>query len=626
MLRDNFESIPLNVFIQIFCLLTPHELLAVALSNKWFSHLIFQKNNNLIWQVKFTSDYPKIATNLRPSDLNYGTINWQLAYESQISKESNLSILNKLVAQHEWNILSICEMKFEEVLTQENLFAPMITSKNPKLIMKLQSLIWDFYQKPEKNEIDINKLDINGNNFLHWQACFDELIDPSKKLTIAAIIALGVDVNKKNYHGYAPLHFAAKYSANEAAKNLLDAEKVDIDLTIDSTPETNFSPYNALFLAVLKSNKLLVEIILEKKPNLKLKICNDEITILHQAAMIGDVEIFNMLLVAGADIRVLSLTKKNVLYFATLDNQYKMIAFLLEKNVPMQIINRNHIILIAARNNDANSVKLMLAKANEKNEQYISIEIKNRALHEASSTGAIDSMEVLLDAGAEINSIDDENTALHQVLIQKKYLAAKFLIEKGADFLCAYSKQISALTLAVMQDQSELVELMLQKSTNISEKVKNDLLILALDLNESAVLELLLKYFQIDCNSEQGAKLLFMAADKSEKIISLLLKLGADTQLNFALIRKLDSYIAKCEQAAKQRYANNSAVLFNTSNNIDTNSIEQAQQLKRKLGGEDIVLSKIFVESLNPELMEIYNESRIDGVNKESQVKLHVRN
>lgn len=102
----------------------------VALSSKWLAHLIFQKNNNLIWQIKFTSDYPEIASNLRPADLNYGNINWQLAYESQISKKSNLSIPNKLIAQQEWNILSICEIKFEVLVAGADIDVLGQTKKN----------------------------------------------------------------------------------------------------------------------------------------------------------------------------------------------------------------------------------------------------------------------------------------------------------------------------------------------------------------------------------------------------------------------------------------------------------------------------------------------------------------
>lgn len=521
---NNLEILPIDILAQIFTSLTPYQLLMVALTSKGLAKIIFQEENNRILENKFSLDYPTEADEIKKKSVSNKSINWLLEYKIKITKSSKLFLRAKqLIDKKAWDKLNELEIEYKALLN-DDLFLLLITAKNPILIDKIKKLIWNFYT--ENGVLKVNRVDESNRNFLHWQACFDEPIDPSNVLTIEKIVALGIDVNVKSKNDFTPLHFAAQYGAIKSVNTLLNLKGIEIDL--EAKAETKRKDGGTpCKLAIEGGHKAIVDLLLEKKT--KLQLTNASLA--HYAAKNGNIEIMETVLAAGIQLDVKDNSNRNLLSYAIVYNQNTMVEFLLGRGLPIQEQDI-YTICKAKKGNLGPMVSLLLARLTAAKHADIQ-KIKNEGLWFAAFSESLEIMEILLKEGAESNK---SNVALNMCISEGKYNSAKFLIEKGADFLIEVGPKKSAISIAIQRNLPWLVDLMLDQELpnpkpdnkrKISQVEKNTLLISALNLPTNNVLKILLTHFKPD--DELKAILLYKAigASKENEMTHALLEYGA---------------------------------------------------------------------------------------------------
>ncbi|KTC86033.1 ankyrin repeat-containing protein [Legionella drozanskii LLAP-1] len=123
-------------------------------------------------------------------------------------------------------------------------------------------------------------------------------------------------------------------------------------------------------------------------------------------------------------------------------------------------------LVIAAKFGHLDLVTEILAKIDDDNDpatRAAGIKEKNLALRFASDWGHFDIIEVLLNHGANLNSIEDSHqTVLMAAVANGHYDMVEFLLKKGAD-VNVHAMKGTALLLAVINDHLEIVRLLLKK-------------------------------------------------------------------------------------------------------------------------------------------------------------------
>ena len=130
---------------------------------------------------------------------------------------------------------------------------------------------------------------------------------------------------------------------------------------------------------------------------------------------------------------------------------------------------------------DIGGFKATLQEAKSKD---IAKEVVNAVLDEdygetllmfASSVGYVEVMQLLLDAGAEVNAVargalSEKGTALHYAVYEGHTDAIKLLVERGAAMNAAAAGNWTALLLAVQEGHYEVVDYLLSKGADMTVK------------------------------------------------------------------------------------------------------------------------------------------------------------
>ncbi|EPS26966.1 hypothetical protein PDE_01906 [Penicillium oxalicum 114-2] len=129
---------------------------------------------------------------------------------------------------------------------------------------------------------------------------------------------------------------------------------------------------------------------------------------------------------------------------------------------------------------------------------------KRRPLLLAAQRGATEIARLILEHGANLEAVDRVGlTALHWAVRENQVETTQFLLARGADFNQKGPDQLRPLDVAVMNDQVQMVDVLLQNSTS--------------NIN--------------DCNWSSGRTALITAVTNSKiELVNLLLSKGADPQ------------------------------------------------------------------------------------------------
>lgn len=241
-----------------------------------------------------------------------------------------------------------------------------------------------------KQHVDVNATSPDGTTALHWAAHWGDLP------TVEALLKGGANVTALNRYGATPLSEAVRIGSEELVNKLLDAG-ADPNTLVTSQAET------VLMKASRDGNLGAVKALVAHGADVNAKENFRGQTAVMWAAAEGHADIVSLLAAHGADLNLRSY-----------DRDTK--APKMEAGTPSAPIARGGLtaLLFAARQ------------------------------------GQIDTAKALLDAKANINSVDsDGNNALILAILNSHYDLTEMLIERGADVNLAAANGRTALYSAV---------------------------------------------------------------------------------------------------------------------------------------------------------------------------------
>jgi len=226
-----------------------------------------------------------------------------------------------------------------------------------------------------------------------------------------ALIASGADVNRASADGTTALHWAAYYGAEDFAARLLRAEA-------DPNVRNNYGS-TPLGEAAAKGDLAMIELLLDAGADVESENQEGQ-TALMAVSRTGNLEAAELLLDKGADVNAVeSWGGQTALHWAAARQHPEMVALLLEHGANIDV-----------RGIDRNWERRVTSEPRMKDMQTGGLTPLLYAVRE----NCLACVEVLLDAGADINKPDPDNVSpLILALVNMRYDVAMLLIERGTD-------------------------------------------------------------------------------------------------------------------------------------------------------------------------------------------------
>ena len=259
---------------------------------------------------------------------------------------------------------------------------------------------------------DIEAKDDVGYSPIRW-ACIHGYIAVVKVLLKAGAKVCHAD----NEGDYTCLDLAANNGRTETVRYLASLREVDVN-------HQGFQNRTALHIAVSNGRVNVVEVLIDAGADIEAKDVKG-LTPLHYACDAGKLEIVQMLVEAGADVRVADNEGETCLNRAANDGRTETVRYL----------------------------------ASLREADVIRQGFQNRtALHTAVSSGHVNVVEVLIDAGADIEAKNvNGRTLLHYACDAGKLEIVQMLVEAGADVRVADNNGHTCLMLAGANGHAETV-------------------------------------------------------------------------------------------------------------------------------------------------------------------------
>ena len=332
----------------------------------------------------------------------------------------------------------------------------------------------------------------------------------------------GVNINKRNHIGIAPLYQAARKSLN-AVKFVYENGAQYDESFIYNIP---------LHAAVMSGNIDVVKYFIDVK-NVNYNIKDDRgYNVLHIASQFGNITLVKYFL--NLDININSGTKKDKtpLYLATIGNHINVVRYLIHRgaNINYDTIKGRQPIHVAAGYGNIKMIKLLISNGADMFNRYthykqtpLSIALKNRRyhaakllmsygiivnipqpllhfaahmssvdfikaiyekgkynvnskyilgrtpLHYAARHGCIDVIKFLLDKGAGINVMDDsKETPIFGAIKHKEYETVKYLVERGAKIDVRNDRNRTPLHEASWNNHYEITEYLISQGADVN--------------------------------------------------------------------------------------------------------------------------------------------------------------
>ena len=338
-------------------------------------------------------------------------------------------------------------------------------------------------------EVDLDHQDSSKYTALHV-AVEREYAD-----VVQVLIDAGADIETKSHVGRSPLFVGSMSGALTAMTKLVEAG-ADVRATDDgratclilaahvgrtdtvrylvSLPEVDLDHQDcendtALHVAVEEKHADVVQVLIDAGADIETK--NDEgRSPLHVASISGELTTVKMLVKAGADVRATDAERETCLLFAAYFGHTDTVRYL----VCLPEVDLNH-------QESTNCT----------------------ALHIAVKRKHADVVEVLIDAGADIETKNDEGRSpLHVASISGELTTMKMLVEAGADVRATDAKRVTCLTLATYFGHTDTVRYLVSLPE--------------VDLNQQ------------DCGNYTA--LHFAVQEKHADVVQVLIDAGADTE------------------------------------------------------------------------------------------------
>ena len=276
-------------------------------------------------------------------------------------------------------------------------------------------------------EVDLNQQSEDGHTALHFA------VERKHPDVVQVLINMGTDIETKNDKGHSPLHEASISGELTTVKMLVEAgadvRATDSERTtclmfaahsghtdavryLAGLPEVELNQQSgddrtALHVAVERENPDVVQVLIDAGANIEIK--NDEgRSPLHVASFVGEVATMTKLVRAGADVCSTDSESMSCLMFAAHSGQTDAVRYLAglpEVDLDQQSTDDRTALHFAVEANHPDVVQVLIdAGAN--------IEIKNdegrSPLHLASFSGELTTVKLLVEAGADVRATDAE--------------------------------------------------------------------------------------------------------------------------------------------------------------------------------------------------------------------------
>ncbi|XP_013386790.1 transient receptor potential cation channel subfamily A member 1 homolog, partial [Lingula anatina] len=301
------------------------------------------------------------------------------------------------------------------------------------------------------------------NGAVREEAASDDELD-NQPSVVKYLIERGANVNAQDYYGLTPLHFAAMRGNDRVCRELLSVP----DIYIEAADKQQMT---ALHLAAAHSCVEVAQILIEAGANLRC-IDHESCTPLHLAAEKGNIEIVGMLFDAG---------------------QKKDGWVTLSQMVTDQNVEQNTALHLAVNNSHYEVAKLIIEKGGLDNEtsKYLST-----PLHLASVGGDVRVVQLLLDSNARVDALNhNQETPLHKAAENDHPEVVELLLKSNADIEKRNEDNCTALLLAACWGNPEVIKVLLKYNADPSAADKNEktAIFWAAENNHVSCLQVLLK-------------------------------------------------------------------------------------------------------------------------------------
>jgi serine/threonine-protein phosphatase 6 regulatory ankyrin repeat subunit B len=354
----------------------------------------------------------------------------------------------------------------------------------------------------------VEETDSHGRTALHY-ACNISSID-----CVSTLLSCRANPNVRDRLGTTPLHLAAERTNLEIVSLLLDqgachrvfdifghtpiylANRMSSSKIVELFKARGASLIeNDLHSACEEGRTKDVESLARSRDAFGVSAKNSEgETPLHLAIRCGHIDCAQILLSHGAMVDIFSDSETVILLHQ-----------LIYKETPLHT---------AARRGDMEAISLML-------QHHATVDARvNDALTRGTSlflpvrTGHIGAVEILLNAGADLEALDDwRRSPLHEAVMADKHAVCKVLIDRGAEVNVRDERACTPLHMATSKSVS-IVELLLKRgaNANLRDGDGQTPLHFAAAQGKVAVAELLKKVVDVDCQGQWSETPLHAAA------------------------------------------------------------------------------------------------------------------
>jgi ankyrin repeat protein len=361
-----------------------------------------------------------------------------------------------------------------------------------------------------------------------WNACHAAAYH-GRTAVVKMLIEAKVEINVMSEAGWPPIYEAISNNHPRIFEQLLMAG-ADINLRRQNG-ESVFA------LAIRLSRFTCLQLLLTKVSDVKMPIEGD--TMINKAALAGDLEIVNYLIILGADLNAQTEDKASFpLYSAAWKGHEKIVERLISAGADVNISKTTHYAtaLLAAVQNNQKAIVNMLLEAGA--DPAIQLEGWS-VLHCATQSKSLDMVEIALSTNPDVNGQGSVGrTPLQNACEEGCELAIlEKLREAGADpHLKTGEHERSALYYAALNGHEHIVEWLISQGVDINSQNDNSDTALALASVNGylPVVRLLLKAgADVNIrNKKERSPLLDAASCGHSAIAELLIKAGADINIS----------------------------------------------------------------------------------------------
>ncbi|XP_006635081.2 CARD- and ANK-domain containing inflammasome adapter protein [Lepisosteus oculatus] len=389
------------------------------------------------------------------------------------------------------------------------------------------------------SDCDINAVNSLNESLLHIAALNGQVP------IIEFLLRKGVKMDLRDRKGRTALHRAAENGHSMAVKSLVQA-----GANIYAMDKESKTP---LHLAAQNKHLNSVKILVEEE----IKICHNQRTFLHMAALKDNSHLAQILLQEGAPVDAKDNQKKTALFHAVHSGFEKTARVLLEAGAKLDssiieaAFNLNSqsmysLLLQHAKGLSPDTMVSALFKAVQKNLQGVIAALIDRGtdinarngmqytpLLLAAELGNLEAVKILVAKKASLDEkLPNHNSALHLAAQSGNLPVLKLLLEKGMDVNMPGPVDQTPLHLAALHNKPDVVEVLIRHGAQVNAVTKEVLtpLHIASQQGHQEVVEKLIQFkADINAKDKQSRTPLHLApAQGGASVVQLLLRNGAD--------------------------------------------------------------------------------------------------